>query len=111
MNAYNKDEKERTMNAELVIHWFNFGKKTLDFRGTAKEYLEREKIKYTVTQREDMGIELLKIRCKFICGNLNMDFTTSNFEDMIRMCINIRLSYMGDRAAFTFLNRTRTINY
>lgn len=109
MNAYNKDQKERTMDSELVIHWFYFGEKILDFKGTAKEYLEREKIKYTVTG--DIGIESLKIRCKFSCGGLNVDFTTNTFEDMIRMCCNIRLAYLGDKSIFSFLSRTRTINY
>jgi hypothetical protein len=113
MNTYNKDQRQRTMNTDLVIHWFNFGKKTLDFKGTAKEYLQRENIKYSVTtiQHKDLDIETLKIRCKFNCGSLNVDFTTNTFEDMVRMCINIRLSYLGDKAKFTFYGRTRTINY
>lgn len=113
MNTYNKDQRQRTMNTYLVIHWFNCGKKTLDFKGTAKEYLQREQIKYTVTPilHKDLNIETLKIRCKFSCGSLNIDFTTNTFEDMVRMCINIRLSYMGDKATFSFYGRTRTINY
>ena len=113
MNQYNKDQRKITLNQDLVIHWFNFRKKTLDFKGTAKEYLQRENIKYTVTELEDkdLNIERLKIKCKFSLGSLNIDFTTNTFEDMVRMCINIRLSYLGDKAIFTFYGRTRTINY
>ena len=37
MNTYNKQEVERILNDNLLIHWWNFGTKTLCFKGTVKE--------------------------------------------------------------------------
>ena len=34
METYNKQNINRILNSDLVIHWWNFTSKTLDFKGT-----------------------------------------------------------------------------
>ena len=111
MDAYNKKTINDFLNESLVIHWWNFRTKTLDFKGTVKEYLIVHKIKYKVKPVKQEFFETLKFTCEFDCGNLQVKFTSTNMEDMVRMVINIKLSYMGDKSCYELNNRRRTINF
>jgi hypothetical protein len=112
MDAYNKQMVNDLLGSTLVIHWWNHGTKTAYFNGTAKEYFKKEKITYKITPVENGMFESLKIRVKFNHGSLNnIQFTTNNMEDAIRMVVNIQLSYLCDKAQFSFNHRTRTINF
>ena len=52
------------------------------------------------------------VTAKFYCGQFQeVKFICDSLEDTIRMIINFNLSYLGDKAKFVFLNRTRTINF
>ena len=107
-------ENENILKENIIIHWWNFGKKTLDFKGTVQEYLNKNKVKLTVKyyKDEEHNFERCLIKVKFSCGNLTeINFVCHNLEDAVRMIININLSYMGDKAKFEFLSRTRTINF
>ena len=107
-------ENENILKENIIIHWWNFGKKTLDFKGTVKEYLDKNKVKLTVKyyQDEEHNFERCLITVKFSCGNLtNIKFVCHNLEDAVRMIINFNLAYMGDKAQFEFSGRKRTINF
>ena len=107
-------ENENILKENIIIHWWNFGKKTLDFKGTVEEYLNKNKVKLTVKyyQDEDHNFERNIINAKFKCGQFQeVKFVCHSLEDTIRMIINFNLSYMGDRAQFEFLGRKRTINF
>ena len=41
-------EKQKALNRDIKIYWWNFNKKQLDFSGTYKEWFEKNKIKITV---------------------------------------------------------------
>ena len=112
--SFVRTENEKILKENITIHWWNFGKKTLDFNGTVQEYLNKNKVKLTVKyyQDEEHNFERCLIKVKFSCGNLTeINFVCHNLEDAVRMVININLSYMGDKAKFEFLGRTRTINF
>ena len=112
--SFIRAENENILKEKIIIHWWNFGKKTLDFNGTVQEYLEKNKVKLTVKyyQDEEHNFERCLIKVKFSCGNLTeINFVCHNLEDAVRMVINFNLSYMGDRAQFEFLGRKRTINF
>ena len=112
METYNKEKIKEILNSELTIHWWNFGTKTLSFKGSVKDYLIKEKVKYSIKTEKNEWCEGLKITINYNCGNLNnLRFTTNNLEDAVRMVINIKLSYMGDKSTFIFLDRARTINH
>ena len=89
-------------------------KKSLDFNGTVREYLDKNKVKISIKyyQDEDHDFERSIISAKFKCGQFQeVKFVCHSLEDTIRMIINFYLSYMGDRAQFEFLGRKRTINF
>ena len=112
--SFIRTENEKILKENIIIHWWNFGKKTLDFKGTVKEYLNKNKVKLTVKyyQDEEHNFERCLISAKFKCGQFQeVKFVCHSLEDTIRMIINFNLSYMGDRAQFEFLGRTRTINF
>ena len=112
--SFIRTENEKILKENIIIHWWNFGKKTLDFKGTVKEYLDKNKVKLTVKyyQDEEHNFERSIISTKFKCGQFQeVKFVCHSLEDTIRMIINFNLSYMGDRAQFEFLGRKRTINF
>lgn len=112
METYNKQNINRILNSDLVIHWWNFTRKTIDFKGTVKDYLIKNNIKYTVKCTNDNGFEIVTFKVRFSVGSLNnICFVTRDFEDVIRMAINIKLSYIGDKSKYTLLGRTRSINF
>ena len=109
-----KEKNKNLLNEDLIIHWWNFGKKSLDFNGTVQEYLNKNKVKISIKYYQDKehNFERCLIKVKFSCGNLTeINFVCHNLEDAVRMIININLSYMGDKAKFEFLGRKRTINF
>ena len=112
MEAYNKNEIDQVLNSNLVIHWWNFGKKTLSFNGTVKEYLNQNKVKYSINSEKTEFGEQLTFKVKFNIGSLqNITFQTNRIDDVVRMFLNIQLSYLGDKSQYTYNSRTRTINF
>ena len=112
--SFIRTENEKILKEKIIIHWWNFGKKTLDFIGTVQEYLNKNKVKLTVKyyQDEEHNFERCLITVKFSCGQFQeVKFVCHNLEDAVRMIINFNLSYIGDRAQFEFLGRKRTINF
>ena len=112
--SFIRTENEKILKENIIIHWWNFGKKTLDFKGTVKEYLNKNKVKISIRyyQDEEHNFERCLITVKFSCGQFQeVKFVCHSLEDAVRMIINFNLSYMGDRAQFEFLGRKRTINF
>ena len=102
--SYISSENEKILKEIITIHWWNFGKKTLDFNGTIQEYLDKNKVKISIKyfQDKEHNFERSIITAKFKCHSL---------EDTVRMIVNFNLAYMGDKAQFEFLGRKRTINF
>ena len=112
--SFIRTENENILKENIIIHWWNFGKKTLDFNGTVQEYLGKNKVKLSIKyyQDEEHNFERCLITVKFSCGNLTyIKFVCHNLEDAVRMIINFNLAYMGDKAQFEFSGRKRTINF
>jgi len=112
MKNYKKQQTEDILNSNILIYWWNFRSKTLDFNGNVKDYLKRENIKISIRQIKDSEFGSQIIKVKFSVGSLNnISFQSGSLEDIIRMVINTRLTYLGDKSQFTFRGRTRTINF
>ena len=52
--SYIRAENENILKENIIIHWWNFGKKTLDFNGTVQEYLNKNKVAYLYLKNEDL---------------------------------------------------------
>ena len=112
MNAYNKKDIERILKSNLLIHWWNMGSKTLQYNGNVKDYLKELNVKYTIKATQNGNFESLSIKVKFSIGSLkDVSFTSGSFEDIIRMVVNVQLTYLGDKSRYTFLGRTRNFTY
>ena len=51
--SFIRTENEKILKENIIIHWWNFGKKTLNFNGTVKEYLEKNKVKISIRYYQD----------------------------------------------------------
>ena len=112
--SFIRTENEKILKEKIIIHWWNFGKKSLDFNGTVREYLDKNKVKISIKyyQDEDHDFERSIISAKFKCEQFQeVKFVCHSLEDAVRMIINFKLSYLGDKAKFEFLGRIRTINF
>ena len=112
--SFIRTENEKILKENIIIHWWNFGKKTLGFKGTVQEYLDKNKVKISIKyyQDEEHNFERCLISAKFKRGQFQeVKFVCHSLEDAIRMIINFNLAYMGDRAQFEFSGRKRTINF
>ena len=112
--SFIRTENEKILKENIIIHWWNFGKKTLDFKGTVKEYLNKNKVEIQIKyyQDEEHNFERNIISAKFTCGQFQeVKFVCHSLEDVVRMVINFNLAYMGDKAQFEFSGRKRTINF
>ena len=113
MNSFSRKKIKEFKKSDLTIHWWNFGSKTLDFQGTAEEYLKRENVKYSFKSIKDehLDFERIKFKASMSVGSMNFKFDGYDPNDLIRMAINIRLTYLGDKSQFKLDFRTRTINH
>ena len=112
--SFVRTENEKILKEKIIIHWWNFGKKSLDFNGTVQEYLEKNKVKISIKyyQDEEYNFERNIISAKFQCGQFQeIKFKCHSLEDTVRMIINFNLAYKGDKAQFEFSGIKRTINF
>ena len=110
--SFIRAENEKILKENIIIHWWNFGKKTLDFNGIIQEYLNKNKVKITIKyfQDEDHNFERNIISAKFQRGQFQeIKFVGHSLEDTVRMIINFNLAYIGDKAQFEFIFRVRMI--
>lgn len=102
---------------EITIYWWNFGKKTLDFKGTYKDYLKKLNIKITnITFPKDKTIKGLRFQFplntivfRIDSYNVATDWDCINTFDVV---IKTYLSYLGDKTLFrNGYGRTYEINW
>ena len=108
LTEYNKNTIKEVNESNLIIYWWNFGKKTLSFSGTAKEWLNKNKIIIKFSQNEYEG---LNIKISGNIGRSKFSFTENNYEDAVKQVIMFQLSYMGDKAKFILNNREYSNNF
>lgn len=113
MDAFNKKLKKDLLNDNLVIHWWNFGTKTLSYDGSVADYLKKQNVKISITtHKTELGFEQMKVTTKFSMGRFkDVKFVSSSLEDSIRMVINFELTYLGDKSQFILNGRLRKINH
>ena len=97
----NKEDLNKIGNTNLSIYWWNFGSKTLDFKGSYKEYLEKRNIKMRII-KHPFHKEINGLRFKIPLSSCvsTLDIFDNN---IIRNCdeaIKIFLTLMGDKHLF-----------
>ncbi len=83
----------------ITIHWWNFGSKTLDYKGTYEGYLNKRNITFTeITHpfnNETKGLRFKISTSSTTCTYDNYDY---DYERCFFEAIKIFLSMMGDRS-------------
>jgi len=107
-------DKEKDEQKELSIHWWNMGSKTLDFKGTYKDYLLKKKIKVReITNKFQKDIKGYRFSIPLSSCSATLDIF--DYNDYIRCCdeaIKIFLSLLGDKTIFNNgYGRTYKINW
>jgi hypothetical protein len=107
---YGEDKKEKE-NTPIKIYWWNMGHKTLDYKGTIKEYLIKRDIR--VHQIKDPYDTTKGYRFKIRVGSPHVIFDGFNrsYEDLAIDAIKIRLMLMGDKARIDTESRSYNINW
>ena len=102
----NKTEHE---NKNITVYWWNFGKKTLDYKGTYKGYLDKRGI----TAKEFIRNGFYGYRFKISTGSDRVTLETNQY-DYSKSCddaIKIFLSLMGDKATLDTERFTYHVNW
>jgi hypothetical protein len=106
------DFKE-AMKQNITIHWWNFGTKTLDFKGTYEEWFKKQNVKISKINKYQ-GEEVEGLRFKVPVGScrITMDFLhTSWYIQNFDAVIKAYASYLGDKTKFNSYNQEYKINW
>jgi hypothetical protein len=88
----------------ITIYWWNCGNKTLDFKGSLKDYLEKRNIKYTTTKEGNY-------KFKFTVGRTKVESVESNFDSGAFTVIKLYLTAMGDKTIIEMGGRKQKLNW
>jgi len=97
--------KTQEIKQECVsVYWWNFGKKTLDYKGTVEGLFKNKGIK-------DLRISENKYRFIMSIGSGLIRFdTTGDYADACFTAIKLFMCYLGDRTLITFRGKSYTLN-
>lgn len=88
-----KDELE----TYCELYWWNFGKKTLSFKGRLEDLLKEQKITFTKKKTETEGIYTFNFKSAY-----NITFKTNgtlyDFKHYAKQFIQMELVRMGDKS-------------
>ena len=94
-----------SLQKEIIIHWWNYGKKTLDFKGSLEDCLKSKKITYE--SKENTSGYIFKIN---VSNGVTFD-THSDFETSAFIALKMYLVYLGDKAQIKAFGRDQKINW
>mgnify|MGYP001605016258 CR=1 FL=1 len=102
----NKKEAEQK---EIKIYWWNFRNKTLDFKGSYKDFLLKRGIKVRkIHHKESKGYRFkISFGSTIICFNTFGGDYLANLDTVIKLF----LVYLGDKTKFEAYNRTYLLNW
>jgi hypothetical protein len=89
-------EKQQYENQKITIYWWNFGKKTLDFKGSYKDYLQKRDIKVSPFIRR--GFWGYRFTVCVDSNRIVYETPRNNYQQSCDEIIKMFLSVMGDKA-------------
>ena len=91
-------DKNEAANQHVTISWWNFGKKTLDYKGTYQGYLDKRDIKVEdIVHPNDKDYKGLRFKISVSSATCTFDIFDINYERCYFEAIKIFLSMMGDK--------------
>ena len=88
----------------ITIYWWNFGSKTLDFKGNLKDYLQKRNIKYRKTKEGNY-------KFKFTIGRTKVESIQSDFDGGAFTVIKLFLTALGDKTSIEMGGRKQKLNW
>lgn len=101
------------LNTYSELYWWNFGKKTLSFKGKLKDLLKEQKITFTKKNTENEGIFTFCFKNPYGI-TFKTRGTISDFRHYAKQFIQMELVRMGDKSKLYVSNSWRptvTVNY
>ena len=90
-----------TQEPQLTIHWWNMGKKTLDFKGSYKDYLKSKSISSRVISHpNDKTIKGKRFKIPIGSTNVTIDTFNQNMQDDEDIAIRVFNMVLGDKTLF-----------
>jgi hypothetical protein len=106
-------DKKYWENQEITVYWWNMGKKTLDYRGTYKGFLEAKDIKvFNISKNIGKnGIKGNRFLIPLASCVATLDSFSSDYFQGCDDAIKIFLTLLGDRTKFITPRREFNINW
>ncbi len=105
-------DKQEGEQKNISIYWWNMGNKTLDFKGTIKDYLIKKDIKVTrITNKYDKDIKGYRFRIPLGSCSATLDIFDQNYIRCVNEAIKIFHSLLGDKTLYHSPYRTYKINW
>ena len=94
-------KKEDDEQKNIAIHWWNLGSKTLDFKGTYKEYLAKRNIKVrAITHPKVNDAKGWRFVIPVSSNIVRLDSFGGSYKDGVDRAIEIYLVLLGDKTLF-----------
>jgi hypothetical protein len=79
------------------LHWWNMGKKTLDFKGELKDLLKEQRITYSKRKTDKEGLYIFTFKNDYGITYKTRD-TIMNFKYVAKKFIQMELVRLGDKS-------------
>lgn len=115
MATSTKVQLKNELSTYCELHWWNFGKKTLSFKGELGELLKKQSISFSVKKTKKEGI--FTFNFKGDCGGVSykQDGLLSDFSHFAKQTIQMELVRMGYKSKLyvsgSWCRPTVTINF
>lgn len=88
-------ERKEAEQRQIIIYWWNFGKKTLDFKGMVKDFLLEKGIKVRKIKEDSYKID-------YGCGTSRFTIRSRSLDivDVFDTAIKSLLTYLGDKTLY-----------
>lgn len=110
-------ELKEALKKPITIYWWNFGKKTLDFKGPYKDFFKDKDIKISKISKkagEKFLVDVKGLRFKIPVGGATIDLKILGSSWIINdldSAIKLFLTYLGDKTRFEGYNRIYKLNW
>lgn len=96
----------------ITLHWWNLGRKTLDFKGNLKDYLKDKSIRLKKIKHPKLK-DYFGYRVKFELSSrvVRLDIFGDSFEKSALEGILIFLTLLGDKATISAPGFHKNINW
>lgn len=106
------EQKTKLENEQIAIYWWNFGRKTLDYKGSYKGYLNKRNIKVKqINHPIQTDIKGWQFSISVSTGTITLDIFDYDYMRCCDEAIKLFLTIMGDKTKFETPCRTFRLNW